>query len=94
MSTIACPHCNGAIVLSASPVGAGAPPPRVAHAGDLGECPDHRTAWVFKSGISKKTGQAYAFWSCDGRDNGEYCRRKPDPRWTPPAPPQASDIPF
>lgn len=40
-------------------------------------CGIHRTPMVWKTGISKKTGKPYAFWSCAQKDiNGDYCQYK------------------
>ena len=38
-------------------------------------CPVHGTPLVWKAGTSKKTGKAYAFWSCPTKNaDGSYCQ--------------------
>jgi hypothetical protein len=47
-----------------------------------GECPDHRTAWSLKPAGVSKAGKAYsAFYTCSGKSNGEFCKRKPSIAW-------------
>ncbi len=43
-----------------------------------GVCPTHNVPFIFKSGVSKKTGQQYAFWSCPAKNmDGSFCNSKP-----------------
>ena len=48
-----------------------------------GLCPDHDQAWELKpAGVSKATGKPYnAFWSCAGRTDGQFCKKKPAIAW-------------
>jgi hypothetical protein len=48
-----------------------------------GLCLDHDQAWELKpAGVSKATGKPYnAFWSCSGRTDGQFCKRKPSLDW-------------
>ena len=47
-----------------------------------GECPDHRTAWQYKPAGVSKAGKPYqGFWSCGGKTDGQYCKRKPSLGW-------------
>lgn len=40
-------------------------------------CPIHQIPAVWKTGISSKTGRAYAFWSCAGKmPDGGWCTHK------------------
>lgn len=78
-----CPHCNQPVALV--PVGTNA-----ANSAAIREglCPVHRVPWVFKSGVSQKTGQPYAFWACDERDEAGYCKKSAPKGWQPPAAPR------
>ncbi len=41
-------------------------------------CSYHGTLMLWKTGISKKTNEAYAFWSCPQKNpDGSYCKAKP-----------------
>lgn len=47
-----------------------------------GECPDHRTPWQLKPAGVSKAGKPYsAFYSCGGKTDGQYCKRKPSIAW-------------
>lgn len=47
-----------------------------------GECPDHQTPWVLKPAGISKAGKPYeAFYTCSGKTDGQYCRRKPSAQW-------------
>ena len=47
-----------------------------------GECPDHQIGWQLKPAGISKAGKAYeAFWSCTGRTDGQFCKRKPSADW-------------
>jgi len=47
-----------------------------------GECPDHQIGWQLKPAGISKAGKAYdAFWSCTGRTDGQFCKRKPSIDW-------------
>lgn len=69
-----------------------------------GECPDHQIPWQLKPAGVSKAGKAYdAFWTCSGRSDGQFCKRKPSADWvnsqTAPAPTAVSeqsleDLPF
>lgn len=39
-------------------------------------CGVHGTPMTWKTGVSKKTGRPYAFWSCGEMNNGMYCDYK------------------
>ena len=64
-----CPHCNKPVTLALLAGGAAAvpPPAAAALASPTGTCPDHGAAWVHRSGISQRTGNAYDFWACPER---------------------------
>jgi hypothetical protein len=49
----------------------------------LGVCPVHRTAWESRpGGVSQRTGKPYkAFWTCNQRIDGAFCKEKPAPAW-------------
>jgi hypothetical protein len=69
-----------------------------------GECPDHQIPWQLKPAGVSKAGKEYdAFWTCSGRSDGQFCKRKPSADWvnsqTAPAPTAVSeqsleDLPF
>ena len=47
-----------------------------------GDCPDHQIPWQLKPAGISKAGKAYdAFWSCTGRSDGQFCKRKPSIDW-------------
>ena len=47
-----------------------------------GDCPDHQIPWQLKPAGISKAGKAYdAFWSCTGRTDGQFCKRKPSIDW-------------
>jgi len=47
-----------------------------------GDCPDHQIGWQLKPAGISKAGKAYdAFWSCTGRTDGQFCKRKPSVDW-------------
>jgi hypothetical protein len=49
---------------------------------DGGACPDHGIPWTLKPAGVSKAGKAYdAFWKCDGKTDGEFCRNKPTKAW-------------
>jgi hypothetical protein len=50
---------------------------------DGGVCPDHGTPWTLKeAGTNEKTGKSWdAFWKCDGRTDGEFCKKRPSKAW-------------
>lgn len=53
------------------------PPQKVA--GQIPHCSYHKSPMAWKTGISKKTGSEYAFWSCSQRmPDGSYCKAKPE----------------
>ena len=61
-----------------------------------GECPDHQIPWQLKPAGVSKAGKAYdAFWTCSGRSDGQFCKRKPSADWvnsqTAPAPTAVSE---
>lgn len=39
-------------------------------------CGVHHVPMSWKTGVSKKTGRPYAFWSCGEMNNGMYCDYK------------------
>lgn len=39
-------------------------------------CGVHNVPMTWKTGVSKKTGRPYAFWSCGEMNNGMYCDYK------------------
>jgi len=46
--------------------------------GDIPICGIHQTPMTWKTGVSKKTGKNYAFWSCNQRmQDGSFCTYKP-----------------
>ena len=48
----------------------------------LSQCPDHQVAWTVKDGGIGRNGQPYpAFWRCNERTDGEYCKKRPTPAW-------------
>jgi len=67
--------------------GATARPPSPSSAPDplsvvLSQCPDHQVAWTVKDGGIGRNGQPYpAFWRCNERTDGEYCKKRPTAAW-------------
>lgn len=43
---------------------------------EIPKCGVHGTLMNWKTGVSKKTGRPYAFWSCGEMNNGMYCDYK------------------
>lgn len=44
--------------------------------GETPMCGTHNVPMTWKTGVSKKTGRPYAFWSCGEMNNGMYCDYK------------------
>ena len=45
-------------------------------------CPEHDIRWTLKPAGTSKAGKAYdAFWKCDGKTDGEFCKAKPSKAW-------------
>jgi hypothetical protein len=45
-------------------------------------CPDHNIPWTLKPAGTSKAGKPYdAFWKCDAKTDGEFCRNKPSKAW-------------
>jgi hypothetical protein len=45
-------------------------------------CPDHNVPWTLKEAGTSKAGKPYdAFWKCDAKTDGEFCRNKPSKQW-------------
>jgi len=43
-----------------------------------GVCPTHNIPFLYKSGVSRKTGQPYGFWGCPAKNmDGTYCKNQP-----------------
>ena len=55
-------------------------------------CPEHGAWAVQPAGVSKTTGKSYnAFWKCDGRVDGEFCKNAPSRDWVETHPAGAND---
>jgi hypothetical protein len=49
---------------------------------DGGACPEHGIPWTLKPAGVSKAGREYdAFWKCDGKTDGEFCKAKPTKAW-------------
>jgi hypothetical protein len=45
-------------------------------------CPDHNVPWTLKEAGTSKAGKPYdAFWKCDAKTDGEFCKNKPSRQW-------------
>ena len=45
-------------------------------------CPEHAIRWTLKPAGTSKAGKDYdAFWKCDGKTDGEFCKAKPSKAW-------------